>query len=123
MNPRNKLHFLHYMPGSRAALLDGRCAVRVTAATNVLQQHGQSSSVATAESARVPKPSITFLRAGIGGAAAAGSHVCVSEGTAMKIGGWKTKAMFSRYNVVNTDHIRASMVKGAEYVEQNMKQA
>lgn len=110
------------MPGNRAALLDGRRAVRVTAAVNLLQQHAQSSSVATAESARVPKPSITFLRAGLR-RGATDSRVGVSEGTVMKIGGWKTKAMFSRYNVTTTERIRASMVKGAEYVEQKMKQA
>ena len=113
MNPRNALNFRHYMPGNRAALLDGRRAIRVIAAGNLLQQHAQSSSVATVESARVPKPSITFLRAGIGGGAA-DSNVGVSESTVMKIGGWKTKAMFSRYNVTNTERIRASMVKGAE---------
>jgi hypothetical protein len=65
MNPRNALNFRHYMPGNRAALLDGRRAIRVIAAGNLLQQHAQSSSVATVESARVLKPSITFLRAGI----------------------------------------------------------
>jgi Phage integrase family len=47
----------------------------------------------------------------------------VPEDTVMKIGGWKTKAMFSRYNVMNTDRIRAAMVKGAEYVQQKMKEA
>jgi len=31
----------------------------------------------------------------------------VAEDTVMKIGGWKTKAMFSRYNVMNTARIRA----------------
>ena len=47
----------------------------------------------------------------------------VSEDIVMKIGGWKTKAMFSRYNVMNTERIRAAMVKGADYVERKMKQA
>jgi hypothetical protein len=32
----------------------------------------------------------------------------------MKIAGWKTKAMFSRYNVMNSDRIRAAMVQGGE---------
>jgi hypothetical protein len=35
----------------------------------------------------------------------------------MKIGGWKTKAMFSRYNVANKDRLRAAMVKGGRHVE------
>jgi integrase len=46
----------------------------------------------------------------------------VPEDTVMKIGGWKTKAMFSRYNAMNTERIRAAMVKAAEYVEQKLKQ-
>jgi hypothetical protein len=50
-------------------------------------------------------------------------HAGVSEDTVMKIGGWKTKVMFSRYNVMNTERIRAAMVKGVQYVEQKMKQA
>jgi hypothetical protein len=41
----------------------------------------------------------------------------------MKIGDWRTKAMFSRYNVMNTDRIRAAMVRGAEYVESKMQPA
>jgi hypothetical protein len=41
----------------------------------------------------------------------------------MKIGGGKTKAMFSRYNAMNTDRIRAAMVRGAEYVESEMQPA
>ena len=40
----------------------------------------------------------------------------VAEDTVMKIGGWKTKAMFSRYNVMNTDRIRKAMVRGGNYV-------
>ena len=47
----------------------------------------------------------------------------ISPGHCDEIGGWKTKAMFSRYNVMNSERIRAAMVKGAEYVEQKMKQA
>jgi hypothetical protein len=34
----------------------------------------------------------------------------------MKIGGWKTHTMFSRYNVVNSDRIRKAMEKGGEYL-------
>jgi hypothetical protein len=29
---------------------------------------------------------------------------------------WKTRAMFSRYNVMNIDTLRAAMVKAGEYV-------
>lgn len=47
----------------------------------------------------------------------------VSEDTVMKVGGWKTKAMFSRYNVMNTDRLRAAMVKGGEYVAERMTAA
>jgi len=45
----------------------------------------------------------------------------VSEDTVMKIGGWKTKAMFSRYNVMNTDRIRKAMEQGGEYVAQRVQ--
>jgi len=41
----------------------------------------------------------------------------------MKIGGWKTKTTFSRYNVGNVDRIRAAMVQDAQYVAQKKKQA
>ena len=41
----------------------------------------------------------------------------VSEDMVMKIGGWKTKAMFSRYNVANKDRLRAAMEKGGRHVE------
>lgn len=34
----------------------------------------------------------------------------------MKIGGWKTMAMFSRYNVMSSDRIKASMERGGAYV-------
>jgi len=47
----------------------------------------------------------------------------VSEDTVMKIGGWKTKAMFSRYNVMNTERIRAAMIKGGEYVAGRIRRA
>jgi len=35
----------------------------------------------------------------------------------MKIGGWKTKAMFSRYNIANKDRLREAMERGGEYIE------
>jgi integrase len=41
----------------------------------------------------------------------------VSEDLVMKIGGWKTKAMFSRYNVANKDRLREAMERGGEYTE------
>ena len=47
----------------------------------------------------------------------------VPEDIVMKIGGWKTKSMFSRYNVMNTERLRAAMVTGADYVERKMQQA
>jgi len=43
----------------------------------------------------------------------------VSEDTVMKIGGWKTKAMFSRYNAVNTDRIRVAMSEARNTRTQN----
>lgn len=46
----------------------------------------------------------------------------VPEDTVMKIGGWKTKAMFSRYNVMNTDRIRKAMEQGGEYVAQRVNE-
>jgi hypothetical protein len=45
----------------------------------------------------------------------------VSEDVVMKIGGWQTRAMFSRYNVMNTDRVRAAMEQGGEYVASRMK--
>jgi hypothetical protein len=41
----------------------------------------------------------------------------VSEDLVMKIGGWKTKAMFSRYNIANKAHLREAMERGGEYTE------
>lgn len=46
----------------------------------------------------------------------------VPQDIVMKIGGWKSVHMFSRYNVINTDRIRAAMILRGEYVER-MKQA
>jgi hypothetical protein len=36
-------------------------------------------------------------------------------------GGWKTKAMFSRYNVVDTKRIREAMERSGEYVAQRVQ--
>ena len=47
----------------------------------------------------------------------------VPEDTVMKIGGWKTKAMFSRYNVMNTDRIRKAMEQGGDYVARRVSEA
>jgi len=47
----------------------------------------------------------------------------VPEDTVMKIGGWKTKAMFSRYNVMNTDRIRAALIQGGDYVAARIRKA
>jgi integrase len=47
----------------------------------------------------------------------------VPEDTVMKIEGWKTGAMFSRYNVLNTDRIRKAMEQGGEYVERRVNEA
>jgi hypothetical protein len=41
----------------------------------------------------------------------------------MKIGGWKTKAMFSRYNVMNTARIRAAIIQGGEFVAARIRNA
>jgi integrase len=40
----------------------------------------------------------------------------VDEGTVLKIGGWKTRAMLDRYNVQNEKRIRAAMVLGGAHV-------
>jgi hypothetical protein len=47
----------------------------------------------------------------------------VPEDVVMKIGGWQTRAMFSRYNVMNTDRVRAAMQQGGEYVASRMRNA
>lgn len=47
----------------------------------------------------------------------------VAEDTVMKIGGWKTRAMFSRYNVMNVDRIRAAMIQGGDYVAERIQNA
>jgi integrase len=45
----------------------------------------------------------------------------VDEGTVLKIGGWKTRAMLDRYNVQNEKRIRAAMVRGGEHVAAQMQ--
>jgi len=40
----------------------------------------------------------------------------VPQDIVMKIGGWKTPAMLSRYNVMNTDRIRKAMEQGGKHV-------
>jgi Phage integrase family len=47
----------------------------------------------------------------------------VPEDIVMKIGGWQTRSMFSRYNVMNTDRVRAAMEKGGDYVASRMRAA
>jgi integrase len=44
----------------------------------------------------------------------------VDEGTVLKIGGWKTRAMLDRYNVQNEKRIRKAMQTGGEYVKAQM---
>jgi integrase len=46
----------------------------------------------------------------------------VPEDLVMKIGGWKTRTMFSRYNVINTDRIKAAMIQASMHIER-LKQA
>jgi len=40
-----------------------------------------------------------------------------------KIGAWKTDSMLTRYNIINTDRMKAAMEKGGEYVASRMKGA
>ena len=47
----------------------------------------------------------------------------VDSDLVMKIGGWKTMAMFSRYNVLDTKRMRAAMIQGGEFVSRRMKKA
>jgi hypothetical protein len=47
----------------------------------------------------------------------------VREDIVMKIGGWKTKAMFSRYNVMSSERIRKAIEQGGTYVAQSLAQA
>lgn len=45
----------------------------------------------------------------------------VPEDIVMKIGGWQTRVMFSRYNVMNTDRVKAAMEQGGQYIARRMK--
>jgi integrase len=47
----------------------------------------------------------------------------VPEDIVMKIGGWQTRSMFSRYNVMNTERVRAAMEKGGQYVADRIRNA
>jgi len=40
----------------------------------------------------------------------------VDEGTVLKIGGWKTRAMLDRYNVLNRDRAAKALTKAGDYV-------
>jgi hypothetical protein len=51
------------------------------------------------------------------------SDAGVPEDIIMTIGGWKTKAMFSRYNVMNTDRIRRAMERGGKDVAEKIAAA
>jgi integrase len=51
------------------------------------------------------------------------SDAGVPEDIIMKIGGWKTKAMFSRYNVMNTERIRKAMEQGGKHVAEKIAAA
>ena len=58
-----------------------------------------------------------------GSAAINMSDAGVPEDIIMTIGGWKTKAMFSRYNVMNTDRIRRAMEQGGKDVAEKIAAA
>jgi integrase len=45
----------------------------------------------------------------------------VPEDTVMKIDGWKTRAMFSRYNVQDVKRIREAMVKAGQHVQRQAR--
>ena len=45
----------------------------------------------------------------------------VPEDTVMKIDGWKTRAMFSRYNVHDVKRIREAMVKAGQHVQRQAR--
>jgi len=45
----------------------------------------------------------------------------IDESTVLKIGGWKTRAMLDRYNVLNTKRVRAAMERAGEHVTARMK--
>jgi len=39
----------------------------------------------------------------------------------MEIGAWKTDAMLTRYNIINTDRMRATMERGGKNVASRKK--
>ncbi len=45
----------------------------------------------------------------------------IPEDTIMKIGGWKTRAMFSRYNVHDVKRLREAMVKAGQHVQRQAR--
>ncbi len=47
----------------------------------------------------------------------------VDEGTVLKIGGWKTRAMLDRYNVLNRDRAAKALTKAGNYVTGRIKAA
>jgi hypothetical protein len=67
---------------------------------------------------------MSFRRfSGVRGAAVNLVDAGVAEDVVMKIGGWQTRAMFSRYNVLDTDRVRAAMEQGGQYVAERMRNA
>jgi Phage integrase family len=46
----------------------------------------------------------------------------VDEGTVLKIGGWKTRAMLDRYNVQHEARVKAAMEQGGRFVQQLQQQ-
>jgi integrase len=47
----------------------------------------------------------------------------VDEGTVLKIGGWKTRAMLDRYNVTSVARLTTAMEKAGKYITDRMKVA
>jgi hypothetical protein len=40
----------------------------------------------------------------------------VDESTVLKIGGWKTRAMLDRYNVLDRERVGSALTKAGKYV-------
>ena len=47
----------------------------------------------------------------------------VDESTVLKIGGWKTRAMLDRYNVLDRDRVGNAFTKAGEFVAQRIASA
>jgi integrase len=47
----------------------------------------------------------------------------VDEGTVLKIGGWKTRAMLDRYNVLDRARVAAALTKSGDYVSKRIASA